>query len=804
MKNYTITLLLLPIFCVSIYGQTIIKGQLLDAQSEPLSYANVLLLEATDSTLIKGTVTDDAGLYTLKNIDKGNYLLSFEMIGYEKHLQQILAADEMVDLVSYQMKETVAQLDAVEVTAKKPLFEYQIDRMVVNVQNSITSAGGTALEILEKSPGIIINRQSNAISMAGKDGVVVMINGKPSRMPANALIQMLQGMPAGSIEKIELISTPPANFDAEGDAGYINIVLKRNTNEGANGSITLVGGYGKGEKYGGNANINYRSGKLSWFADYGFMFDRTPQIFKNFRSVETNGDLLSTSTVSKRKSTQRDHNYRLGFDYNLTENTVLGGLFSGYDNRWEMDAFNEIEISRNTNLDTLLGIQNDEINHWEHLMGNLNLQHTFRGDAVLNLDADYLYYYDNNPTSYNNEYQSGTGEFLYEEQVQVGKETPIHIAVAKADFTKDWGDGVKLSAGLKGTISRFDNDVSVENIENGIRITDADLTQKYDLEESIAAAYSSFNFKISPKNSISVGLRYEYTDSYLSSEEEAGIVDREYGNLFPSLYISRDINENNRLQFSYSRRIRRPTFNDMAPFVIFLDPNTFFSGNPALQPSISDIVKADYRYRGYFLSVQYSYDDEAIANFQPTVDPETNKQFIAAQNLDYRRTVNVSLTLPFNPTNWWEMQANISGNWQENRAFINGEGTTFDQKSFSVFSSQSFKLPKDIGLEISGYYYSPIIFGITKSEPFGALNAGLEKKLPNDMGTLRFNVQDILQTSAWRSTANIPENNILINASFRFQNRNFRLTYTKNFGNNKLKTARQRKGGSEDEQQRVN
>ena len=536
MKFYPTLIFLLLSF--SSFSQGIIKGQLLDENNEPLSFANVLLLEAKDTTLIKGILTDEAGLFTISNVQASNYLISFSMIGYRETYQNIEVKNEVLDLGSNQMESTIAQLEAVEVKAKRPLFEQQIDRMVVNVQHSITSAGGTALEILEKSPGVIINRQSNTINMAGKDGVVVMINGKISRMPANALIQMLQGMPAGNIDKIELIATPPASFDAEGDAGYINIVLKRNADDGINGSFTLVGGYGKGEKYGGNGNINYRAGKLSLFADYGFMFDRTPQIFKNFRSVEVDNVTLATNTVSSRKSTQRDHNYRLGFDYNLTEKTILGGLVAGYDNRWEMDAFNNIEISSNGTLDTLLGIDNDEINHWQHWMGNLNLQHNFEGNATLNLDADYLYYYDNNPTWYVNEYQSGAGEFLYEERVEVGKKTPIHVFVGKADFTKDWGEKFKLSAGFKGTGSRFDNDVSVANLRNDVWVFDPELTQKYQLEESIGAAYSSLNIKLSDKSTMSVGLRYEYTDSYLSSEQQEGIVDREYGNFFPSLYLA--------------------------------------------------------------------------------------------------------------------------------------------------------------------------------------------------------------------------------------------------------------------------
>jgi hypothetical protein len=791
-------------FTISLFSQSIIKGQLTDEHGEPMAFANALLLTASDSTLVQGVVTDEAGLYSIRNVPYANYLLSFTMIGYNQIYHEILVNQSVYDHGATRMTPSATQLETIEVKANRPLFEQQIDRMVVNVEHSITSAGGTALEILEKSPGVLINRQSNAITMAGKEGVVVMINGKESRMPANALLQMLAGMPASNIEKIELISTPPASFDAEGEAGYINIVLKSNIREGTNGSATLISGYGKAEKYGGNINLNYRIRRLGIYADYSFMLDRTPQIFKNFRRLETNGDVLATSTRSIRNSTQRDHNYRIGFEYDLTDKTTIGGLYSGYDNRWSMDALNDTRVTRNNILDTTLQIYNEEINHWQHHMGNINLQHKFDENTTLIFDADYLYYFDNNPTDYINTYMGPNGELLYEEEVRTGKETPINIYVAKVDFTKDWGDGFRFSGGLKGTISQFDNDIRVETLRSNGWVFDPDLTQKYDLKEKIGAAYSSVNFKLSDKTSMSAGLRYEFTDSYLSSEQEEGIVDREYGILFPSLYIGQDINENNHLQFSYSRRIRRPTFNDMAPFVIFMDPNTFFSGNPALQPAITDAIKLDYRYKKYFFSAQYSYDDEAIANFQPSVNPETNKQTFAAINLDYRQTINISLTIPFYPTDWWEMQNNISGNWQQNKGLAGREVAVFEQKSYSLFTSQAFKLPKAFRMEVSGFYSSPVLFGITRSDAFGTLNFGLEKKFNEGNSTMRFAIQDILQTNVWASSAYIPENATTLDVYLRFQNRTFRLTYTYNFGNNKVKTARERETGSEDERQRVN
>lgn len=273
MKTIIWLLPLLSIFCLfssSGFCSGSITGKVVDDMGEPLPFANVLLLLPSDSTLIKGEVTNLDGKYSFDNVPVGEYLLSVTMVGYGNSYTGIfyLEEDTPKNISTISMRENTALLRTVEVIAKKPLFEQKIDRMVVNVANSVTSAGSNALEVLERSPGVIVDRLNGNISMAGKNGVVVMINGKISRIPRGAVVQMLEGMNADNIEKIELITTPPANFDAEGNAGFIHIVLKQNADEGTNGSFTLNAGYGVHEKFGGSININYRKNKVNLYGDY--------------------------------------------------------------------------------------------------------------------------------------------------------------------------------------------------------------------------------------------------------------------------------------------------------------------------------------------------------------------------------------------------------------------------------------------------------------------------------------------------------------------------------------------------------
>ncbi|MEN0049504.1 MAG: TonB-dependent receptor, partial [Bacteroidota bacterium] len=412
-------LLLLSCFILTtqlLFAQNSITGIVQDQDGNPISYANVILLHPDDSTTqVRGALTDENGGYEFENLIARDYRVLAYMMGYNKVYSELfrIRSSEQLELPSLQLSEGVL-LEGVEIEGKRPPYQQEIDGLRINVENSIVSAGATALEVLERSPGVVIDRQNSSISMAGKEGVNVMINGKLTYMPMASLVQFLEGMSADNISSIKLMTTPPAKYDAEGTGGYIDIQLKKRTDEGLNGSFALSYGYGRGHTTNNSLNLNYRKNKLNLFGSYSFVSLAQEQLFKTDRKLLIGNNEERSTTANERDPIQRNHNLRFGLDYEMNDNTVLGVLVSAYDNKWQMDALNTNQMFLNDQLTNILLSDNQENNLWQNLSTNLNLKHNLSAKESISFDIDYLSFQNENPTDYTNRLLNAEEQFIEE------------------------------------------------------------------------------------------------------------------------------------------------------------------------------------------------------------------------------------------------------------------------------------------------------------------------------------------------------------------------------------------------------
>ncbi|MEX2568127.1 MAG: outer membrane beta-barrel family protein, partial [Cyclobacteriaceae bacterium] len=784
-------------------AQSRINGKIMDNMGNPIAYASVVLLNSMDSLIVKGSVSEENGNFHFDQIAQNNYILSVSLLGYAKYTDQLeVNGNATININPITLLESEDELDEIQVTAQLPLYEKKIDRLVINVQSSITSAGNSVLEVLQKSPGVMVNRQSNSILLNGKSGVTIMINNRIQRLPMDAVFQMMDGMSAANIKKIELITNPPAKYDAEGMGGIIHLVMAQSEDEGTSGNFGLTAGMNARETLGANFNLNHRKNKLSFFADYAMLYDHNIQVFENSFQIHNPGFVSSFESVMDRPNKLTTHSFRTGFEYDLSSKTKVGALVSAFQRHYQMDASSEFNNKITSDSSSYGTINIEELNVWNHFTSNIHFIHSLNSKSSLRLDLDYNRSKNNQPSSYQLDFNFPERNLSTVELIDMTKVTPIDMKVAGLDYTFQPSAAFKFEAGFKGTFSEFENEVEVLLTREGLTSRNDELSVLAFLEEDILAGYVSAEWMINESSQVNGGLRFENTSTVIDTETENRVVYRNFGTFFPNIVYKKAINDNLNLNLGYSRRIQRPTFNELAPFVFFADPNTFFSGNPALLPAIIDGIKTDINFRRSNISLEYSHTKTPIAPFQPEFDPIKNRQILRSQNLDYQKIYSINLSLPWIINDWWDVQMSSGNFYTMLRTGHLEEDISMNFFNFTANVTSNFKLPHHFSAEITGMYQSKMNWGIWHFNPLGRLNIGIQKKLNQDKGTFRLTFDDIFYTDIWRLNSSIPE--FKVNGSFlvdwHFQA--VRLNYTRNFGNKKLRGVKIR-SGSEELQKRV-
>ena len=818
---YTIfALLSLNSFKTNAQGK--ISGQITDDKSKIVEFASVTLLKAKDSTLVKGALSDGSGSFEFEKIPLGEYLVSISQMGYKKFYNPKFSLDSenpSVKLMNLILSEDSKQLSEVQVIAKKPFIEQQIDRTVVNVENSIVSAGSTALEVLEKAPGVTVDKDGN-ISLKGKQNVMVLMDGKPTYMSASDLANLLRNMQSSSLEKIEIMTNPPAKYDAAGNAGVINLKTKKNQNMGLNGSATVGYGYGFYKslpKENGSLNLNYRQGKLNLFGNFSGNHRKSFQINEINRKFVENGKTLSGfDQVADSDKQNSSISYKMGADYFLDSKNTIGVLFNGMNGSFSEILDNQAIVKNSLGQQDSTSITKGDINNqWSNYSTNINFKHVIDSTGKeWTADADYARYNANNNMMYRTS-KYDLSNILRQTRNEDGMtQSKINIYSIKTDLVYPINKNSKFEAGLKSSYVNSNNDMRFEFLLGDLnnRVLDPTRTRDFLYKENINAGYLNFSTSIK-KLSIQLGLRAENTigQGTLKGKE---LLNRNYTNLFPSVFLREKLNAKHQLGLSYSRRIDRPSYEDLNPFLYFLDPYTFQKGNELLQPQYTDALELSHTFMdGIITTINYSRTNGVMTNIlqQNNALKLTN---VTKYNIGYVDNFGIAFSVPVPITKWWfsNTYCNLYNNHYVGeipKVTIEADGseTTFFQSldaratTFNANMTNQFTLPKKFSLELSGWYQSGFIEGQLAGKPMGAVSFGIQKKMMQDKATLKLNVNDVFWTQKFRG--NFVFNDIDVQIVNRWESRVARVTFTYRFGNNKIKAARQRQTGLDDEKGRV-
>ena len=818
---YTIfALLSLNSFKTNAQGK--ISGQITDDKSKIVEFASVTLLKAKDSTLVKGALSDGSGSFEFEKIPLGEYLVSISQMGYKKFYNPKFSLDSdnsSVKLMSLILSEDSKQLSEVQVIAKKPFIEQQIDRTVVNVENSIVSAGSTALEVLEKAPGVTVDKDGN-ISLKGKQNVMVLMDGKPTYMSASDLANLLRNMQSSSLEKIEIMTNPPAKYDAAGNAGVINLKTKKNQNMGLNGSATVGYGYGFYKslpKENGSLNLNYRQGKLNLFGNFSGNHRKSFQINEINRKFVENGKTLSGfDQVADSDKQNSSISYKMGADYFLDSKNTIGVLFNGMNGSFSEILDNQAIVKNSLGQQDSTSITKGDINNqWSNYSTNINFKHVIDSTGKeWTADADYARYNANNNMMYRTS-KYDLSNILRQTRNEDGMtQSKINIYSIKTDLVYPINKNSKFEAGLKSSYVNSNNDMRFEFLLGDLnnRVLDPTRTRDFLYKENINAGYLNFSTSIK-KLSIQLGLRAENTigQGTLKGKE---LLNRNYTNLFPSVFLREKLNAKHQLGLSYSRRIDRPSYEDLNPFLYFLDPYTFQKGNELLQPQYTDALELSHTFMdGIITTINYSRTNGVMTNIlqQNNALKLTN---VTKYNIGYVDNFGIAFSVPVPITKWWFSNTYFNlynnhyvGEIPKVTIEADGSETTIFQSldaratTFNANMTNQFTLPKKFSLELSGWYQSGFIEGQLAGKPMGAVSFGIQKKMMQDKATLKLNVNDVFWTQKFRG--NFVFNDIDVQIVNRWESRVARVTFTYRFGNNKIKAARQRQTGLDDEKGRV-
>ena len=778
----------------SIWSQSVISGRVIDQQGAAVSFANILLINTIDSSLVKGELSDDNGGWTLQVSFTGTFMVRVVMLGYTDYDYPpfTIKKAEPLQLPEARLQSSAIQLAAVEVVARKPFLEQRAGKLVVNVDQSITGQGGSLVDVLMKAPGLVV--MNGKVKMAGRSGVTILIDGKPTRfMDIEAL---LREMPADNIERIEIIHQPDASFDADGTGGVINVILKKNVMLGTNGTFLLAGGMGKLAKYRSALAINHGAGPWRLSFNGGYMYR------SNYEELHLNRKVGEQQfDQSNYKPSKPGTGYfRSNIDWTPSTRHIFG-LSLGYtgtqNNRLHTNttAIGVVDAAPFLELET-----NNQLNKRAQQY-NAGGNYTFLIDSSgQKLEADVSWIGLNRQGSSLANTAVTSGESILYPSWRNDEPSQTNIAVGKVDYTRPLTKALKMQAGAKYSYANIDNNLRSWNETGGEWVSNPQQTNHFVYTEHTGAAY--INASYSNKNwEANAGLRYEDNSAIGRSLTLDSTKSRRLQQLFPSFSVAAPMGKHFGMSASYSYRIERPSYQTLNPFIYYYDPYTFEKGNSDLRPELTHSGKMTLTYDKHpFISLEYSRTKDIIT-LVTEQDDATGAAYAATVNLDYLERYGGSVFFPM------AFAKGLSGYGSlmlfYNRYSSDYLGGNFDRDvlSFSAYLQVAYKIGSGWSAELSGWYQGEGIEGIMNYKPFYSASMGVQKKLLDDRATLRLSY-DSFAFRNWRGT--LEYQNMDIDVTSIWETRVVNATFTWQFGSRFMGKDRQRANSTAEEATRAN
>ncbi|MBB4078664.1 hypothetical protein GGR28_001277 [Lewinella aquimaris] len=809
--KYQLTLALALFLCTCVPAQISLRGQVQDAEGAPVGFANVALYLSADSSLVKVETTDESGLFRMENVPSDTYDLSVTFLGAPELRRSALSLNEDADFGILKMAPAAVELAEATVTARRALVEVKPDRTVFNVEGTINAAGNTGLDLLRKAPGVTVDNNDN-INVLSRSGVLLYVDGRRLPLSGDALSNYLRNLNAEQIDRIDIITNPGARYEAEGNAGIIDIRLKKAEDEGANGSVSLNGSQGRYFRGSLDANGNYRNRWLNVFGNAGYndgSYYNTTLLnaFQNdLRMDEYIHGISNSHTLS----------YRLGADVSLHEDHTLGILVGGRFNDSRSRTIDDIDIydqeaGREVFDSTLRarGLRNGSRNQ---STVNLNYRYVIGEGQTLNVDLDYGRFRNDNLADQSNRYFTANGSPLTSLYNYFDTPTDIDIYTAQTDYEQPLAGGTLSAGGKFSRVRTYNTFLFYEVVPDaaGERILDDRRSNQFDYSEDVYAAYVSYSGSLGERWKYTAGLRTEITDatgllSPFRADLQEPPVEIDYVSLFPNAGLTYSLNaqEGNTINLAYGRRINRPDYNVLNPFRQQISQLSYERGNPFLNPEIVDNLELGYthKYR-YNFKLAYSNTANQITRLIGPDDEDPRAGFVSWDNLASQQVYSFNASVPAQLTEKWNLYVNASASHINNQADY-GDGATIDVRVFSYnfYVQNTINLPGDFTAEIGGYFSGPGVWGgVFRYNELGALNVGLQRKFLNDQLNVKLSGNDLFYTAGWDGYSEF--DGLYSEGSGNWDSRRIALSLSYSFGNQKVK-SRKRNTGLEEAARRV-